>query len=268
LAILIGWEPARWLNKPSGELLEDLEGRSDLLNKLKWLFWIRTALAFICFLGLRVVFGVHDNNDGRFQDMASLSLPVFLIPVGNLVMGFILLMLTKPECKAQTAKDLGRPFRSSLLFLAAAAVSGIPYLIFHKAYDNNFRGYSHSALLVLNGASIVYLWVFLILFFAYYQAPIYQLRARDGHLLLPAFCILFVTWMTPIEQGIYGALTGAVNPLNQISNQLPPGSLVRFGSEWAGPMSLTLVCLIEISIAQRNGITISGGSRLKKSQGQ
>jgi hypothetical protein len=259
ISIASGWHTAHWLNKPTDNLSTGTN--SQLMQKLNYMFWLRTTLAYITLFVMRVAFNMH-SSDQQLIDLASLAIPALLIPVGNFVMGLVLLALTVKEKRAQTFKDLSRPFNSALVFFGVVAAAAIPFFIFRQAYSDGFRGYSHSTFLILNAASLLWGWCVLVIEFACYQAPLYQFKARDGHLLLPAFSMIFVACVSPIAETIYGSITRAVNPLNQVAAQIPAkDAILRFGFEWAGSITLVTVCVIEILIVRKYGITVSGGSR-------
>lgn len=261
ISVASGWRMAHSLNKPADNLSTGTN--SQLMQKLNYMFWLRAVLAYVTLFVMRAAFDLH-SSDQKIIDLASLAIPALLIPVGNCIMGLVLLALTAKKKRAQTVKDLSRPFNSALIFFGVVAAAAIPYFVFRKAYSDGFRGYSHSAFLILNVASLLWGWCVLVVVFAFYQAPFYQFKAQDGHLLLPAFSMIFVACVTPIAETIYGSITRAVSPLNQVAAQIPAKyAILRFGFEWAGSITLIAVCVIEILIVRKRkyGITISGGSR-------
>lgn len=254
-----GWSAGRWLNKPKDVLLN--EQRQKIFQKFGYVFYLRTASAYLVLTVLQWAFnlGVHWKSN---LDTFAWLLPMALISIGNLVMGLLLLALTRSGWRAQTARDMMRPAVSAVLLIGIIAVFSAPFTILHHSYVHNFRGYPRVLIYVLDWGSPLWLWCVLVGVFAILMAPLYTLRASDGHPLLPPFTLIFTVWLAPYAQMIFDSVTGARNLTSIMASKFPAdATLLRFGFVWGGTLTVTVLCIIEILIARHNGVTIRGGSR-------
>ena len=66
----------------------------------------------------------------------------------------------------------------------------------------------------------MWLWCVLVGVFAILMAPLYTLRASDGHPLLAPFTLIFTVWLVPYAQMIFDSVTGARDLMGIMASKL------------------------------------------------
>lgn len=187
-----------------------------------------------------------------------------LCALGLVILGLLLVAMSRPHVRDQTIRQLSHPIRVILLFALIPAAAAGAYLGLRKAAGLEGKGYplntdgSTLQLVCSWGAAYLGMWAMFFSLGALWQITRHLFAAIDGHPLLPALLAMWLAWTMTVNDLTLKVGDGMLGKIAPEDNTVPDS--VKAAVAILGCTVITVLSLWEIArVGKWNGVNFRSG---------